>query len=376
MYTLCAPVLYRECITDDFPSFASGLRTNENTDQTVRLHINHKRHWAEANYLDILTTKDYHWTGVGSRRHPDDIPPVFDLRSVDLELQALVREGTRIRQFITEGLTILPRLHTVSVGGFCGDIYNGPRAPKLERRLHDDFEKQCKTLPHALLDLPTVKHYCQAVAYGPLSLPNRTIKPKTRIISYTLHQRGTPMFCSCVDCFEDHSPPIILGAINRYYCDGDRLIPSSINPHHYPQFSEYLKPVLAMFARPDVIIADPETGTPIPFQGRINSKSHKGTTVEIYDYFRTVDIGFRTLSDIHEAMSKRSPTYGSLSPQSLSFFQESLDQALPEIWRGKVKLKNREEAPSCQACGFNPQEAFEADLSTSETRTGNCPFGM
>ena len=373
MYNICLPVLYRDIVTDNFPSFAAGLRTNENIDHTARLHINHQRHWYEEHYQDILTSKDFDWDRLAPRIHPGEVPSFHDLECVKRELLGLVKEGTRIRQFITEGLTILPRLRTVSIGGFCGDIFNDLRAPELEWRLHadDGFEGHYKTLPHALLDLPTVRDYCQALAYGPLSLPNRIIKPDSPITSYTIHQRGTPMFCSCRDCFENHSPPIILGAINRYYCDSAHIIPSTINPRNHPELLDYLKPILAMFTRPDVIIADPNTGTPITYQGQIKKKVYQNTTVEIYNYVRILNAGFFSI------LNDSDQTLGSKPPQPLAFFQESLDQALPEVWKGRVRFINREEAPDCKACGFNPQEVFlREQASISEFGTGHCAFSL
>lgn len=377
MYNISAPVLYKDCVTDEFPSFAVGLRTNENTDHTVRLHINHQRHWYEDTYHDILTIENYGWHLMSPMLYPGHTPLAVDLRSVERERHALVAEGRRIRQFNTEGLSILPRLRVVSMGGICGDIYNDPSAPALEHQLHPEFGKKCKILPHALLDLPSVQHYCQAVAYGPLSLPNRIIKPETPIISYTQHNRGAPMLVPCRHCFRTHLPPIILGATNRYYCDTSHIVSSAINLNHHLAALGSLSPILAMFNRPDIIVADPDTGEPIPLGSRIGSKMYKGTTVEIYNFIRVVKIGFLTIFDNAEAERGKSNMFGSRPPQSLSFFQEYLDRALPEIWRGKVKLMNREEAPDCEACGFSPRDEFESrDMSNPGFTTGNCPLDL
>jgi hypothetical protein len=51
-----------------------------------------------------------------------------------------------------------------------------------------------------------------------------------------------------------------------------------------------------------------------------------------------------------------------LPPQSLVFVQTTLEQVLPDQWKGKVVskvgLKIREEAPPCPACGLDLQEEF------------------
>jgi hypothetical protein len=161
MYELCAPVLYSDCTPYDFTAFAAGLRTNEHIDRTARLHIHHKRHWTEPTYKDILTVG---WDELEDKPILDTVPPSLDLQSVMEECQALIQEGARLRRFITEGLTILPNLRSVSMGGIGDQVFNQTGSIMIERMYSSRFEVTSKILPHALIDLPTLHHYCQAVS--------------------------------------------------------------------------------------------------------------------------------------------------------------------------------------------------------------------
>jgi len=364
MYNICASVLYKDCTTDDFVSFASGLRTNESIDHTTRLHIHHKEHWSEATYAEITENG---WDKLKIKAKLEHLPGTRPHSSIVREYRGLSKEGRRLRQFITEGLTVLPNLRVVSTGGIGETIFNEYNAPVVEKVLKREPEGSdgIKILAQALLDLPTVQHYCQAVAYGPLSLPNQIVKPESALKTYTHHQRGTPLFCECLDCHENHSPPIVLGAINRYHCKTSHGI-----PHPFPSMMEtvietYLAPIIAMFARPDVMVADPETGKPTPYDGGNHDQIIEGTEIELYNYIRVY-----RLNEIRQNpfMFLECPDkMGTLPAQSLSYFQTTLDAALPERWRGKVVLKDREQAPPCIACGYDFQQEFEDQLERWES---------
>jgi hypothetical protein len=346
MYDIVAPVQYKDCITGNYPSFAAGLRTNENLDRTVRLHIHHKHHRGEMTYGDIM---ELGWKILETRIHIGDELVNIDPNSTVKECEELVHEGHRLRQFITEGLTVLPKLKTVSIGGIGEDALNDSQAAVIEKVISENFDMTSKTLPHALIDLPTVEFYCQAVSYGPLALPNKTIKPLSPIKCYTQHQRGTAMFTNCRCHQEARSPTPIVGAVNRYY---------GLTQHHVGVAhdmgeagfigcppAEMFGPIIAMLNR-KVYNADPSTGQPVPLEGDIGPDMHRDTRVHIYGYIRA-----------HDSQSLLPSIFGgSKTPSNpLKPFQDYLERMLPQAWKGKVKLFNSERAPPCTGCGFSLQ---------------------
>jgi hypothetical protein len=216
MYDLCASVLYSDCTLRDFTTFAAGYRTNENTDRTTRLHIHHEPHWSEATYAEIFEPG---WEMLEIKDHLHLDPVGRDLMGVMEECHALVQEGKRIRRFITEGLSVLPRLHTVAMWGIGETLFNDVGGFPVEQIYSCRFEDNAKILPHALINLPTIRNYCQTVFYGPLALPNKIIKVESALQTFTTHFRGSQTFSNCLTVQELRSPKIILGATNRYFCE-------------------------------------------------------------------------------------------------------------------------------------------------------------
>ena len=370
MYDIAAPLLYRDCLADDFSSLAAGLRTSENSDRITRLQIYHQFHQAEATYAEILSqdrNKKFNWQSLFIKSELDDIPLGVDLMSIIEEVKALVLEGRRIRAAVTAGLTVFPNLRIVSMGGIGGRIYNCLyETTGLEDKIdiifdnmfNGEFVNGRQALPHALLDLPTVQHYCQSVAYGPLALPNKVIMPKSTIQTFTSHQPGTPVFFSYKDCHPDNSPPIVLGAINRYYVDCACNFALPLDTDHLDDYATILRPIETMFYRPVITIADPNTGAPISLNGELSSEMIEGTEIEIYNFVRTYQLHKKY--QLSKNKSKRGAMFeGGLPPRSLAFFQDRLEQLLPKVWKGRVKLGNWEDAPLCSACGYDLGEEIE-----------------
>jgi len=351
MHDICVPVLYGDCTPDNFVSFAAGLRTNENTDRTARLHIHHQRHWQEATYHEIFTLG---WDALEDKVDINAVPYIRDKDSVYEECQALEKEGLRLRKFITEGLTILPNLRTVSMGGIGEAIYNGSFAPYIEQYYDCHFDDSRKLLPHSLIDLPTVSHYCQAVAFGPLALPSKILKLQSPLETFTHHPRPSPLFSLCRNVQATCSPPVILGAVNRYYCEAAISIPYSMVGKAEVDLTGLMDPILAMLSR-SVYVADPTTGTTVISNDEATDID--GTVIELYAYVRAVDE--KDLAALTRGYSAFSNKLQELAPQSLVDLQAHLDTLLPEEWKGKVWLKNREDAPPCPAYGLDLEEEFE-----------------
>jgi hypothetical protein len=363
MHELCTPLLYKEIITNDFGTFASELETNHNIKKTTRLHLYHKWHWWEPTYEQIF---DNRWDEFECKTEPESIIKTQSFFTKWEECDTLIEMGVKIRRLVTSGVTVLPQLRVVSIGGIGEQTYSGDTAWAIENEL----VRRCgrsRILAHTLLDLPTVQHYCQGVCYGPLALPNRLLISKSALKTFTIHHRGRPLFCICLmNCDHTHQPPIILGAVNRYFCKALAYIPLPIQPESEAKWLRFLLPIFTMLCRPAISLADPATGETVPFEGEITAELIKGTQVEIYDFVRT------HLCDksLRKKIKKDVGIVKTLPPQSLSWFQDKLDEMLAkctEGWVGRVKLLNREEAPLCPACGFDSEESHEDYLRTRET---------
>jgi hypothetical protein len=353
MYKLCAPVLYDDCVPYDFAAFAAGLDTNDNVDRTSRLDIRHKRP------LGPITNNDgTHVPECGRARFLRQLGPL------NQQCDALVEQGNRIRRFITDGLAVLPNLRTVSMGGIGSHIFNQAEGYVVQSVCSCTFENTGKILPYALIDLPTIQNYCQTVTYGPLALPDKILKVKSSLKTFTYHP-WAGVFIDCVTKQRTPSPPIILGATNRYFCKPVDHFPYPLNKEAKIRLAASLKPIVAMFIRP-IFAADPNTGMPIKYKGKGNIDPLKGTKIEIYDYIRTIEKSKVTKSGRVSGGFKQE-----LPPRSLWFLQAKLDQALPKQWRGKVVLKTREEASPCPACELDLEEDFKDDLELNRCRAAS-----
>lgn len=362
MNALCSPVLYEDVTTDDFSSFAAGISTNKNIDQTTRLHVHHKRHWPEPSYLEILNDG---WTGLWT------MPCTFGVSSANTiaEYQGLGEAGRKIGKLLSSG--VFPKLHTVSMGSVDEEFFNAVQGYTMEQVLDRVYGNHRKRLPLALLGIPTVRHYCQGVSYGPLALPKSFIQSKPALKIYTHHNRGgAPMFCACpigMGCTEAcQQPPIILWAINRYYC-----IRPYVDKYHFEFVADESNVEslfgrdIGMFTRPGIVVANDDTGVPLYVIGDIPDSAYEGTTVEFYNFVRPIDVDNLQKPPKIVAKDQRMLS-GIQPPQSLARYQRAIDRMLPEVWKGKVKLFNREDAPPCSACGFHPEEEFQTYVKKLE----------
>jgi len=190
-------------------------------------------------------------------------------------------------------------------------------------------------IPLLLASLPSVKHYCQQSPIGLLALPNRILKIEHPPEIVTVHHPG--LF---VETGALWLPPIVLGATNRYMCNGINLLLSSDKPGTIlppEDIAHYLEPLKVMLNEIPVLHVESNESKTVPF----DSVSLKDTKVEIYDYIRHCTVSGPGL-DINTI--KRHPT-------DLSRVQSILDEKIGR-WKGKVFLKNREDCPPCSACGF------------------------
>jgi hypothetical protein len=176
-----------------------------------------------------------------------------------------------------------------------------------------------------------------------------------QVVHSSPHLKNMATFCDkCPDCYVHWSPPIILGTMNRYYCSSAVVVSHPVSAYYHELFANSVGAIVAMVDRSGIYVAHSVTGNPIHEAGDSGKEMIQETIIEIYNFVRTVH--YPKANRSIEIMTASQDTMAALPPRSLSFFQDLLDQALPEVWKGKVKLMDKEEAPLCPACGFDLQE--------------------
>lgn len=197
-------------------------------------------------------------------------------------------------------------------------------------------------LPHFFINLPSVKHYCQGLATGPLALSHDIIKLEHPPEIVTIHPGGM-----LDEWGPSWSPPIVLGAINRFMCDQSHSTTSrtddgsDLREHELSEMLRHVKRVFHSIR--DILIVPRKGFEHLGFERKSpSSVSLEGTTVELYDYVR------------HNNSLRGKPwmAYGDQCPPgSLAYLQARIDEHLGR-WKGKVFLKNLEEMSPCPACGM------------------------
>jgi hypothetical protein len=197
-----------------------------------------------------------------------------------------------------------------------------------------------RPIPHYLVGLDSVKHYCQSSRLGPLALKHNYTRPLTSPETVTYHLPEE------VGEEDMHLPPIVIGSVNRYIFQTPRVIIGAGNGDTIPneivgQIVEDLDESLTdenqgLFLHSNDFQVVPLEDIPLDT-----------TTIEVYNYCIHVDL------DGHVARS----TGRDFEPSNLKGIQAALDGILDERWKGKIVLKNREDAPSCSACGKDPYQA-------------------
>jgi len=197
-----------------------------------------------------------------------------------------------------------------------------------------------KVLPHILLGSPSVGYFCQSTDCGPLALAPVVIEPLTLLKGFTYHSVHPGPMCGFIT-----ELGIVVGATNRYYfMHGLPLVASDrrSGQHGYNGGDEVmLGGLVAAFHVFENVLLSSNSGH--AQRVAFDMVSIKDTVVELYDIFRS--------DDDPDSGQKAHIRTGKPSPP-LSELQKSLDNQLPELWKGKVVLKRKEDAPPCTACGL------------------------
>jgi len=190
-----------------------------------------------------------------------------------------------------------------------------------------------KPVPHFLVGLESIKHYCQTSLAGPMALNNeiiRVVNPP-EIVTFHINNRIST---------DGIMPPIVVGAVNRYMFAAPTVMicDTSGDDVSADQVREILQPLRSMLnSRDQALCLFPGTFRHYSLK---DIRPYETTTIELYDYVRHIYI-----DDAYPVPAVR--------PNNLKGIQFQLDQSIGD-WKGKVILKNSEEAPCCSACGKEP----------------------
>ena len=245
--------------------------------------------------------------------------------------------------------SIMPRLEKLVMGGIRDSLWT-------TYPLGWEFHTYDRQLAHILIDLPSVKHYCQSIQVGPLALPAGLLALNTPLETFTYH--AVPGHGP-----SPHSggmPPVIIGAVNRYYFSGNHTLVSmdGIEPlvSQKELFCIQLL-ILQMFHQPVTLPA--RNTEPSHLNHGITAQAAQDTTIEIYDYIRHVRIHPPEVGPTWPFYDGKAHGLADRPAESLQVIQEKLDELMDAKWKGMVSLKNREDAPPCAACDLDPKEQWK-----------------
>jgi hypothetical protein len=377
--SICEPYLYKDCLVGNVDLFTRGLepksRKENLLNKVTTLRLYHPFESPdEPSYSDLLS--DGRWAENGKKAkiqgHSDHIRRSFQGKAYADRFWGR-NAGDRLRSTITSGnmdfarmsRDCQPECHTNKVAledeafanlervimtstgdqtwGDSGlDDFRLPFDAYPETTTHYQLcgiprKLDPKPVPHFLLGLEGTKHYCQTSLAGPMALKNEIIQVVNPPEIVTFHINNRIME-------EGILPPIVVGAVNRYMfgapsvmmCDfsGDSVGPG--------QVVEILRPIRNMLNyRNRCLTLYPGTFDHLPLE---EIPLYGSTTIELYNYVRHVDID--TINPITK-----------IGPSNLRGIQYQLDRTIGE-WKGKVTLKNSEDAPYCSACGQEPDQRY------------------
>lgn len=333
---------------NDEPPYSALLDIHEKWEWTgmrfaIQDHSNHiRRAYDTAGYADKLWARD-----PGARLRymvqSGDMDIIKEDRKAKPE-DYLGRSALDDQAFAKLERVIMTGYGDQSWGDFSGDD-SLPFDAFPPRSLYHMFmgtprDYDIRPLPHFLLGLDSVKHYCQTCTGGPLALANEFLHPINTpdIVTYHMNSQSTSL---------EQLPPIVTGALNRYIFavtahirwaegNGDVETPEAV--------AGIVEPIKAMLFRGDhALCIGGQTIDYHPFEGA--EVPIRNTFVELYGFSRHVH---------HTKVVEVGVDHG---PSNLKGVQDQLDLVIGD-WKGRVVMKNIEEAPLCSACGLGGDAVY------------------
>lgn len=360
LYDICGPRLYANCLMGNLSSLHFGLGSgNQLTQKIERLHLYSGPHLAEPSYADMLDFPDDTWIRFKTPHRPILWINGATEWSLHDDMIMSLKVSIRLKRMYDEKCPVLWGLRILCLGDIPNVTWSMPDARRADtqtgqsRRGHDD-----PPIARLLVDLPNVEHVCQSVRFGPYafdySIHNARYK---RLDIFSWHPKFPALRCACTV----EMGPMILGAINRYY------YPCLFAVENVPAAEWNPSEEAARIARlVECISCVNIIDGHIHLAGSPPQRFDLGKTkLEFYDYIRYVDPvpGLNTEDEGRNDRASRPAT-------SLARIQALLDECLPECWRGRVILKDREDAPPCTACGLDVMEQWENIVTTDKSTPG------
>ena len=363
LYEICRPKLYTNCYIGNLSSLIPALLHDDAISNKIeRLHLYSGGTYHQEPPYSELICKDM-WPCFTTPNRLLDERDQVPLYCVVDEIQTCHSVGLKLREKWSKVSGFLSRLDTVSLGDNDNLTWSMAGARETERTLL--LDKDCfdtKLAPHFLMALPNVKNVCQSTLHGPLSLVAcfYTMSNPPTIFNY--HSKLP--FCSCA-C-DAILGPIILGTINRHFYGCLYCVDKyPRNAWRDTRDLMSMRAILLRFAALQVIdLGEPDSRvSTTPF----DEVDLGNTKIELYDYIRITN---PIPGDPHQDFRRGCTLQACRPATSLASYQQLLDQQLPEKWRGRVILRDREEAPPCTACGLHIKEQWEHTVKAGETGPG------
>ena len=306
--------------------------------QIQHLHLYSGKHNDEPTYFDLI--RGDMWRGLN--RHGVEKPP---WSGTDEIMKCALVANLLHNSLLHDKISPFPKLRSISLGGYQDHMWGSPLAEGWKERALKDpgVTTVYKVLPVTLLAIPTVEHFCQSTEFGPLALRPIIYRPSghlsIKIFTFHLRHPGRNQG------LKRNFAPIVSGAINRYYYlhDPNIIRPGADNvnvPSERTAGQAMTVSLAQCFSGTDYDVVGPDMK---PLVGTsIEKDPVRNTVVELYGLC-PADLG---LSPTEEAQTELTRTY-----VTREVMQDILDSNLPEIWKGKVSLKSKADAPPCTACG-------------------------
>lgn len=360
LYDICGPKLYANCLIGDLSSLVVGIYHHSALiDKIERLHLYSGRYLTEPNYDDLLNDRHGAWMWVEG----PPPRPKFSNGATEFSLVDEFRTSAKVQMLLARAPwrspAKFPRLRIVCFG----DIPNcawGTLAASFHNETMEGFLKAGNrtSVPKMLLDVPSVEHVCQSTRLGPHAFDFTVFNGSHAPLVFNWHPSNPSIRCPCMM----EMGPMILGATNRYFFTCLFLV-ENVPATEWDPIEEIdrLNGLVLRISRVNIIdghtyFTEPSPPEPVDLGD---------TKLEIYDYVRYIDPIPNTA---HRKEELKRRACGPAT--SLARIQDALEKALPECWKGRVTLKNREDTPPCTACGVELKDMWEQVISTEGAMPG------
>lgn len=326
--------------------------------EVLRLYLPLDESLGEPTYPDLFITGDWSELGINSAqlkhagvdrraRSDDDYSNKLWARSAAGKLHLAIKGNhstpPEARAFANLERVIMNGDGDQSWGDYGHDFTLPVDALPWPSPVWDEFgypnALSTKPMPHLLLNLESVKYYCQSSIGGPFALKADYIQPFRNPEIVTFHTRS--QFLGRAGY---RTPPLVIGSVNRYIFDRPRYVISKGDGDEIDldDIMGQLLPIQGLLMlRADALFLYPDSYQFIPFRDE-EQVPLGDTTIELYNYFRHIVPSEACLDSQGQVR---------VGPSNLKGMQAHVDRVAGR-WKGRVVLKNLEDIEPCPACGL------------------------